>query len=240
MASKRARLDRFISHHACIPHREVQRLLACGHVKVNGQISRDAQQLINPFTHIVLNERVLQANTAHYLMLNKPPAIVSATKDTRHRTVIDLLPPDTYPELHIAGRLDFNSSGLLLLTNDGRWSRFIASPENNIQKRYRVTLEKPIDTDYISAFAAGMYFAYEGITTRPASLKIINDFEAEVSLVEGRYHQIKRMFARFQNKVLTLKRIAIGPLKLDDNLALGQHRLLSEEELKQLEACKAI
>lgn len=234
MASKRARLDRFISKQANIPQREVQRLLAQGKVQLNHEVTRDGKQVINPFTHVMLAHQILQDNTAYYLMLHKPPGTVSATKDAIHPTVVELLPDDTYPDIHIAGRLDFNSSGLLLLTNDGQWSRFIASPDSGIQKRYRVTLEKPLTEDYVSAFAEGMYFDYEGITTQPVKLKIIRPFEAEVFLNEGRYHQIKRMFGRFQNRVVSLHRCGIGALELDENLAPGESRPLSEQEVKQL------
>ena len=234
MTSKRCRLDRFICRQASLSRRDVKVLLASGCVRINGEVTNDGQQVIHQFDHLMLNEQVLQDNTAYYLMLNKPPGVVSACKDVQHRTVVDLLPSDTYPDLHIAGRLDFNSTGLLLLTNDGRWSRFIAAPENNIQKRYRVTLEKPLNEQYVAAFADGMYFEYEGITLRPATLEIISEYEAEVHLSEGRYHQIKRMFGRFQNKVLSLHRIAIGSLELDRNLAPGQHRCLSEEEVVKL------
>jgi 16S rRNA pseudouridine516 synthase len=231
MRSKKARLDRFISRQLNIPQRDVKLLLARGQVRVNESVTKNGQLLINEFSHISVNNQVLQANTPKYLMLNKPAGVVSATKDPQHKTVIELLDSGDHSDLHIAGRLDFNSTGLLLLTNDGRWSRFIASPENKLYKRYHVTMEKPLDESYVNAFSQGLFFDYEGITTRPAKLKILNDYEAEVSLREGRYHQIKRMFGRFQNKVLTLHRLAIGPLILDAKLKPGQSRVLSEQEV---------
>jgi len=110
----------------------------------------------------------------------------------------------------------------------------LTTPEKNIAKLYRVTLEKPITEDYVHAFAEGMYFSYENITTLPAKLNILSDFVAEVSLVEGRYHQIKRMFGRFQNPVLTLHRIAIGNLPLDPSLAPGKSRALTECEANNI------
>lgn len=234
MRSKQARLDRFISRQLNIPQREVKLLLARGQVCVNQSVANNGQMLINEFSHITVNGQVLQAIQPKYLMLNKPAGVVSATKDPQHKTVIDLLGSGDHSDLHIAGRLDFNSTGLLLLTNDGRWSRFIASPENNISKRYRVSLEKPLDGRYAEAFSQGLFFDYEGITTRPAKLTILNDYEAEISLREGRYHQIKRMFGRFQNKVLTLHRLAIGSLILDEKLKPGQSRALSEQEVADM------
>jgi 16S rRNA pseudouridine516 synthase len=174
---------------------------------------------------------VLQDRAAIYLMLNKPRGVVSATKDEKHRTVIDLLDANTGTDLHIAGRLDFNSTGLLLLTNDGRWSRKLASAQNPVEKVYRVTVEQALTEDYIEAFAQGMYFPYENITTRPVTLTILSDYSAELRLTEGRYHQIKRMFGRFNNKVLTLHRIAIGNVSLDPGLTAGQYRPLTQDEV---------
>ena len=234
MQSKRARLDRFVSGVVGINRRDVRPMLAQKRVLVDGCVATDINQVIGEFSHVMLDHRVLQANTPSYVMLNKPAGVVSATKDVRHKTVIDLLDRSDRENLHIVGRLDFNSSGLLLLTNDGQWSRHLTTPEKNIAKLYRVTLEKPITEDYVHAFAEGMYFSYENITTLPAKLNILSDFVAEVSLVECRYHQIKRMFGRFQNPVLTLHRIAIGNLPLDPSLAPGKSRALTECEANNI------
>jgi len=216
-------------------------MLAQKRIIVDGRIASDTQQLIDEFSHVVLDDKVLQANTPSYIMMNKPVGVVSATKDEQHKTVIDLL-ADTnllsnadQANLHIVGRLDLNSSGLLLLTNDGRWSRRLTSPEKKITKLYRVTVENPITEDYIQAFAEGMYFAFEDITTRPVKLDIINEKVAELSLVEGRYHQIKRMFGRFRNPVLKLHRMAIGNLLLDADLAPGQSRMLDQDEVNNID-----
>ncbi len=200
----------------------------------SGAIATRINQVIGEFTHVLLDNEVLQARLPVYIMLHKPTGVVSATRDERHKTVIDLLDHEDKSGLHIAGRLDLNASGLLLLTNDGRWSRRLSSPQCNVGKLYRVTLEKSITVDYVEAFAEGMYFAYEGITTRPAILRIIDDHHAEVTLVEGRYHQIKRMFGHFQNRVLQLHRIAIGNLPLDSTLDAGQSRELTALEVDSM------
>lgn len=213
-----------------IPRGDVRAILASGRIEVDGFPAQNINQVIGQFTHVSMDSRVLQANTPRYIMLNKPVGVVSATKDERHRTVIDLIDEKNAENLHIAGRLDFNSTGLMLLTNDGAWSRGLASPERGVSKRYRVTVDKPLTQECIDAFAAGMYFDYEDITTRPATLHIISDFAAEVTLTEGRYHQIKRMFGRFETKVLTLHRFAIGALSLDPGLASGQNRELTTME----------
>ncbi|MEH6550763.1 MAG: 16S rRNA pseudouridine(516) synthase [Pseudomonadales bacterium] len=231
MEAPRTRLDRFISSHAGINRRDVRAVLASGRVLVDGVMAREINQVVHEFSHIVLDGKVLQANTPSYVMMHKPAGVVSATKDPRHKTVIDLLDRPDRSSLHIVGRLDFNSSGLLLLTNDGRWSRRLSLPETKVAKVYRVKLAKALTQDYVAAFAEGMYFAYEHITTRPAILKILDETEAEVVLEEGRYHQIKRMFGRFDNEVLELHRVSVGGLSLDPNLAAGQSRDLTAAEL---------
>jgi 16S rRNA pseudouridine516 synthase len=231
MQSRRSRLDRFISARVRISLREVKLMLAQQRVTVDGKTARDADQIINAFSHIQLDGEDLQADTAVRLMMHKPVGVVSATRDARHTTVLDLLPRPDRDRFHIAGRLDLNSSGLMLLTNDGEWSRKLTSPEHKVCKIYRVRLRNPIHEadheEYIEAFAQGMYFSCEGITTRPAKLTILCAHTAEVILTEGRYHQIKRMFGRFRNPVLELHRTAIGGLQLDAGLAPGESRELS-------------
>ena len=219
-----------MSARAGINRRDVRLLLAQGRVTVDDEVATRVSQVINQFSHVALDNALLQANEPVHVMLHKPTGVVSATRDERHKTVIDLLQHPERESLHIAGRLDFNSSGLLLLTNDGPWSRRLSTPQSRIRKVYQVTVEQPITTDYIAAFARGMYFAYEGITTRPAELRILAERVAEVSLIEGRYHQIKRMFGQFQNRVVQLHRSAIGNLALDPALAPGQSRELTARE----------
>ncbi|SFG76278.1 pseudouridine synthase [Neptunomonas qingdaonensis] len=231
MQSKRARLDRFLSSYLQINRKDVRLMLAHNRVTVDGVVAKNIDQLVDEFSRIVLDDRVLQTNSRVYLMMHKPVGVVSATKDEQHRTVIDLLDNRVDKNaLHIVGRLDLNSSGLLLLTNDGRWSRQLTSPQNKVTKVYQVTLQNPLSQEYIAAFEEGMYFAYENITTQPAKLQILSEFVAQVSLTEGRYHQIKRMFGRFRNPVLHLHRTAIGALSLDPGLAPGQSRELTAYE----------
>jgi 16S rRNA pseudouridine516 synthase len=236
MSSKRHRLDRFLSTQLGIKRGDVRGLLAAGRVIVDGCVATEINQVIDQFSLVSFDQQVLQARQPSYVMMNKPMGVVSATKDHKNKTVIELLDRDDREQLHIAGRLDFNSSGLLLLTNDGRWSRQLSLPERQVSKLYRVTLSKKITPEYVDAFATGMYFAYEDITTRPAKLTIVSDYVAEVRLVEGRYHQIKRMFARFQNKVLTLHRLSVGQLWLDEQLLPGQSRDLTVAEVNNIAA----
>ncbi|MDP5054131.1 MAG: pseudouridine synthase [Congregibacter sp.] len=210
------RLDQHIRAHTGTPRKNVRALLAQGRVMVDGVLASDAAQVIGKFNQVQVDGTPTRATRPCYLMLHKPRGVVCATKDARHRTVIDLLSYPDKEDLHIVGRLDYNSTGLVLLTNDGQWSRSLSLPGSGLLKRYRVGTEQVITQEYIDAFEQGMYFDFEEITTRPAQLKILDERTAEVGLVEGRYHQIKRMFGRFNNKVLSIHRFAVGPYALGD------------------------
>lgn len=226
MSISRARLDRFISEKCQINRKKVRLLLAQKRVTVDGVIATDVAQAIDNFSVISVDNQVVQQNKALYIMMHKPVGVVCATKDLQHKTVIDLLDAGLSTEekasLHIVGRLDLNTSGLVLLTNDSRWSEQLTMPNNKVTKHYRVTLKNPLSQAYIKAFAEGMYFAYENITTLPATLTIISSHQAEVILMEGKYHQIKRMFGRFSNPVIGLHRTSIGEYVLSDSLQPGE------------------
>ncbi|WP_415897891.1 16S rRNA pseudouridine(516) synthase [Neptuniibacter sp. QD72_48] len=230
MAVNKSRLDRFLASRTSYKRGDVRLLIAQQKIMVDGFPALAANQVIDRFSIIECDGEVLQDNRPIYLMMNKPVGYVSATKDSIHPTVIDLL-TEPYGDMHIAGRLDLNSTGLLLITNDGEWSSKIASPDRKVPKRYKVDLAKPLSEEYVPAFKAGMYFPYEDITTKPADIEIIDTHSALVTLQEGRYHQIKRMFGRFRNPVVGLKRLSIGDLDLDVSLSPGESRELVEEEV---------
>jgi 16S rRNA pseudouridine516 synthase len=238
MAINTKRLDRLLSEFHQINRKKVRLILAQQRVTVDGVLASDIAQIVDRFSVVVMDGKVVQANKPYYIMLNKPVGVVCATKDDKHKTVIDLLSGQFEQEiiesLHIVGRLDLNTSGLVLLTNDSRWSEQLTSPEHKIAKCYQVTLANPITSEYISAFAQGMYFNFEKITTRPAILRILSATEAEVILTEGRYHQIKRMFGRFRNPVVALHRHSIGKLCLDESLNSGQIRTLNALEVSNI------
>lgn len=238
MSISRARLDRFISERCQINRKKVRLLLAQRRVMVDGIIATDIDQPIDKFSYILVDNQIIQANKALYIMLHKPVGVVCATKDEQHKTVIDILDEsltlDEKASLHIVGRLDLNTSGLVLLTNDSRWSELLTSPQNKVPKHYLVTLKKPLNDEYIHAFQKGMYFSFENVTTKPAALKIISEFQAEVILTEGRYHQIKRMFGRFNNPVMALHRTSIGCYKLDETLKVGASQSIEINSLVDL------
>lgn len=233
MSSKTYRLDRFISKHSDYSIADTRLLIAQKRILVDGQTAHSIQQQITQFTHVILDGQCLQNIQPVYMLLNKPKGVVSATKDAKHTTVIDLIEHPQKNDLHIAGRLDLNTTGVVLLTNDGAWSRKVSLPETQLAKSYEVTLAEPITADYIRVFRQGIYFAYENITTQPADLEILTQTTARLTLTEGKYHQVKRMFGYFQNEVLELHRALVGPITVE-GLALGQSRLLTAEELQAI------
>ena len=232
MLSKRSRLDQFFAQRLQISKKAVRVLLLENRVEVDGLICKAVDKQITEFTQIKFDGEWLQNHTRQYYMLNKPDGVVSATKDDIHPTALSLLHDVDLELMHIAGRLDLHSTGLLLITNDSRWSEALMAPDTKVDKQYLVTLANPIDERYIAAFADGMHFDYEDIVTKPANLEIVSTYQARVTLQEGKYHQIKRMFGRFRNPVIALHRESIGHIKLDSNLAYGCYRHLGELEFK--------
>jgi 16S rRNA pseudouridine516 synthase len=225
------KLDRFLAKQSSLGRSAAHRLIAARRVVVDGQVCRDNQQEISRFHHITLDGAVLQqAERALYLMLHKPVGILSATTDPVHPTVVDLIDDPDKHTLHIAGRLDRSTSGLVLLTNDGRWSKRLTEPLERVPKIYFVETAEDILFEAVAAFAAGFYFHTEDLTTLPAELEILAPRQARVTLYEGRYHQVKRMFHRVGNRVTALHRESIGPLRLPGDLAPGQWRSLTVEE----------
>jgi 16S rRNA pseudouridine516 synthase len=187
---------------------------------------------VREFSRVCVDHEVLQAGKpARYFMLHKPQGCVSATADPQHPTVLDWLDEPDKDELHIAGRLDFNTTGLMLITNDGQWSRRLTQPTTKLPKVYCVETEQEIGAQYAATFAAGVYFAFEDLTTQPAELELLAPRLARLSIIEGRYHQVKRMFGHFNNKVTRLHRERMGPLELDGALAPGEYRALSADEI---------
>lgn len=228
----RMRLDRLISNHRQYSPRSARLLIAEGRVQVNAQVVRDARMEIDRFMMVSLDGTLLKPPTAaHYLMLHKPVGYLSATSDPLHTTVMQLLPEALRPLLHIGGRLDRGSSGLLILTNDGLWSRRLTAPEIKIPKVYHISTAEPISAETPARFAQGIYFAFEDLTTSPAQLERLGPCQARLTIYEGRYHQVKRMFHAVGNRVLSLHRESMGRIVLDDDLPPGAFRSLSQVEI---------
>ncbi|WP_339521472.1 pseudouridine synthase [Pseudomonas sp. EL_65y_Pfl2_R96] len=227
------RVDRFLSNLPRFNRKQVRLLLVEKRIRVDGNIVSDPHAEVLEFSRVEVDDEVLQVGKpTRYFMLHKPPGCVSATRDPQHPTVLDLIHEPGKDDLHIAGRLDFNTTGLMLITNDGTWSRRLTQPQTKLPKVYYVETEQDITAEYAITFAKGLYFAFEDLTTQPAELVVLGAKSARLSIVEGRYHQVKRMFGHFDNKVLRLHRERMGPLLLDDALKPGEYRPLSDEEIR--------
>lgn len=227
------RVDRFLSNLPRFNRKQVRLLLVEKRVRVDGKIVTDPHADVREFSRVEVDDDVLQVGKpVRHFMLHKPAGCVSATRDPEHPTVLDLIHEPDKDELHIAGRLDFNTTGLMLITNDGSWSRRLTQPQTKLPKVYYVETEQDIGPEYAIAFTEGLYFAFEDLTTQPAELVLLGAKSARLSIVEGRYHQVKRMFGHFDNKVLRLHRESMGPLVLDSALKPGEYRALRTEEIQ--------
>jgi len=227
------KLDRLIASHQAMGRQAAHLAIAARRVRVDGAIVTDGHHPVDRFTRVELDDAVLWApERALYLMLHKPVGILSATKDDRHPTVLDLIDDPDKHTLHIAGRLDRSTSGLVLLTNDGRWSKRLMTAEQKVPKVYLVETLDPVAPDAVEAFARGFYFHTEDITTLPAELVLLGGNQARLTLHEGRYHQVKRMFHRVGNRVVKLHRESIGSLALPADLPAGAWRSLTPGEIQ--------
>lgn len=232
------RLDRFLSHATPYSRKEVRRLLHAGRVTVNDELVKKSDQQVNPNTDVIsLDGQRCYLASPRYVMLHKPQGVVCANSDSEHPTVMDLL--DDPSGLSVAGRLDLDTTGLVLLSDDGDWIHRVISPRRSCRKTYRATIDGMPDSNVIEQFANGIMLRSEKQPTAPATLTVLDQHngqaqleghQVEVTLTEGRYHQVKRMFAACGLKVLKLHRLGIGNLWLDSALEEGQSRDLSEKE----------
>lgn len=235
---KKQRLDKVLGNMGYGSRKDVKKFIKEGMVKVNGKIIVNNDFKVEPYSDEIYfnNEKILYREYI-YLMMNKPKGLVSSTDDPLTKTVIDILEEEylifnPFP----AGRLDKNTVGLLLITNDGKLAHELLSPKKGVNKTYYVEVDGYIDKEYIDKFKKGIVLD-DGYKTLPATLEIIkSDIISKVYLTiqEGKYHQVKRMFESLSMKVLHLKRISMGPLNLDKTLEEGEYRELTDYELNLL------
>ncbi len=218
------RLDRLVGKWAGSGKRRTRELFEEGRVFLNGEVAEEGGFSVGKFDRVEVDGEVVQARRPRYVIMHKPLGVVSATIDEEHGTVIDLVDREWAAELHLAGRLDRFTSGLMILTNDSRYSESLTEPDRKVGKRYLVTLDQDIGDEVIEAFEAGMWFAKEKVTTAPARVELLSSRQCRLTIYEGKHHQVKRMFARFEMKVVGLHREAIGELELPDDLAVGEWR----------------
>lgn len=225
------KLSRILSNQNGVSRKRANTLIAAGQATVDGRVCTDPAHDVSRFATVRVSGTLVQAGEpAVYLMLHKPAGYLSATEDDQHPTVLELVAAELRSGLHIAGRLDRASTGLLILTNDGNWSRRLTEPRIKLPKVYRVTTALPITPDTVARFSEGIWFDYEQLRTSPAGLEIIGTTEARVTIYEGRYHQVKRMFHAAGNRVVALHREQMGDIRLDPDLHPGDYRVLSHRE----------
>ncbi|WP_158783620.1 16S rRNA pseudouridine(516) synthase RsuA [Pantoea sp. BAV 3049] len=226
------RLDKFLSQQLEVSRAIAARELRARKVTVDGDVVRDGSFKLSPKSEVEYDGNPLQLQLGpRYFMLNKPQGYVCSTDDPDHPTVLYFLEEPTAYKLHAAGRLDIDTTGLVLMTDDGQWSHRITSPRHHCEKTYLVTLESPLADDTAEQFAAGVQLHNEKGLTKPATLEVIRDSQVRLTISEGRYHQVKRMFAAVGNHVVALHRERIGAIVLDEALEPGEYRPLTEEEI---------
>lgn len=225
------RLDKFICKSTELTRTEAKKLLKTGNVKVNGDAIKNGATQVHENNDITINGRSLVARQSRYIMLHKPVDVICSNIDEMYPSLFHLIDVDKAFDLHVAGRLDADTTGLVLITDDGRWSHNIISPKKDCEKVYRVFLRDPIKSNVVEKFEQGIQLQGEKSLTKPAKLMVITEKEVLLTITEGKYHQVKRMFAAVSNRVVGLHREKIGQLALAD-LPLGQWRYLTEEEVQ--------
>lgn len=232
------RLDKVLSNFGFGSRNDVKKLVRAGLVVIDGTTASDASMHVDPENSVItVNGQRLNYRKNIYVMMNKPAGVISATYDARLKTVIDILPEEfACFDLFPAGRLDIDTEGMLLLTNDGHLAHDILSPKKHVEKRYYALINGQVTEEDVRKFAEGVVID-DGYKTMPAELYIIRSglrSEIELVLHEGKFHQVKRMFEAVGKKVVYLKRIQMGGLKLDESLEPGECRELTADEVQRL------
>ncbi|MEW9110689.1 MAG: pseudouridine synthase [Cytobacillus gottheilii] len=232
------RIDKMLANLGYGSRKDVKKLLKNGSVTINEVAVKDGKQHVDPENDIVMiHGEQVEYKEYIYLMMNKPQGVISATEDTRHETVIDILEAeDVVFSPFPVGRLDKDTEGLLLLTNDGQLSHKLLSPKKHVPKTYFAVINSEVTEEDQEAFKKGVILD-DGYETKPATLKILKSgltSDIELTITEGKFHQVKRMFEAVGKRVMYLKRMSMGPLELDSSLELGEYRELTDDELELL------
>jgi len=235
------RIDKYLCDCLIGTRSEVKNYIKKGLCTVNNSVIKDAGQQIDPLTdEIVFEGKPVIYNKYRYYILNKPGGYITATTDTSDKTVLDLLPNEIKKNLFPVGRLDKDTEGLLILTNDGELSHKLLSPKYHVDKCYYCELAKEIDESSLKPLNTGIDIG-DDKPTKPATYSIISPTSVLLTIYEGRYHQVKRMFIALDNKITYLKRISFGPLKLDDyDLKPGEFKQLNNKDIALLKDYKYV
>lgn len=230
------RLDKFLSNSGIGTRREVKNLLKLGVIEVNDQVIIHGDFQVNPDQDkVVVDGDSLTYQPFVYILLNKPAGYVSATEDRDDPTVLSLIEGFAHRDLHLVGRLDKDTTGLIILTDDGALTHHLTSPKHHVGKTYLVHVDQPLDSALVDSFSKGFRLG-ERDAVMPSTLTILDDkTQASLTIYEGKFHQIKRMFAKFGFEVQSLQRTALGPIQLG-NLRVGEYRELTLEEIHQLKS----
>lgn len=229
------RLDKYISNATDLSRTEVKRLIKAGQVTVDDIIVANSAQKITDDQTVAIEGSTIQLASHRYFMMNKPAGVVSASKDRYNPTALELIYEHRNEQLQIAGRLDIDTTGLLLITDDGQWNHRVTSPKKDCKKRYLVELQNPVGKDYQKRLEAGIALEGEKRRCLPASMEIIDDHHIYLSISEGKYHQVKRMITTLGNEVISLHRLQIGEIQLDPQLEPGDYRPLSDAEVASIQ-----
>ncbi len=226
------RLDKFIAENTGLTRSQATKVLRQGRITVNGMVEKSgAKKLSFEDTVEIDGDRLEWVEEGVYLMFNKPQGYVCSHDEGDYPTIYQFFDYPLREKLHSAGRLDVDTTGLVLLTDDGQWSHRITSPKHHCEKTYLVTLADPIEAFYEQELENGILLRGEKTPTLPAKLEIIDDYNVNITISEGRYHQVKRMFAALGNKVVALHRWRIGDIVLDETLEEGEFKPLNQHEI---------
>lgn len=227
---KTMRLDKYLSNAKILSRKETEKQVKCGSIKINGIVATKKDQPVLETDIVTFKDNVVKIIDFLYIMINKPKGYVSSTDDPRDKTVLDLLPLEYRKyDLFPCGRLDKDTVGLVILTNDGVGAHNLLSPKNHISKDYYFEIADPISDDKIKNIEKGVKLR-DGYTTKPCKVVMQSDKSGIITLTEGKYHEIKRLFGSQGNLITYLKRISFGDITLDPNLQEGKYRLLTNDE----------
>ena len=229
------RLDKYISNATDLSRTDVKKLIKSGLVSIDDETAKSGSQKVTDDQEITIEGSTIQLMTTRYFMMNKPAGVVSATKDHTNPTALDLIYEHRNDQLQIAGRLDIDTTGLLLITDDGQWNHIVTSPRTDCKKIYAVELENAVSEDYHKKLEAGIALEGEKRRCLPATMQVIDDHHIQLSISEGKYHQVKRMITSLGNEVVSLHRLQIGGIALDPELEPGDYRPLTEEEIASIQ-----
>ena len=228
------RLDKYISNATDLSRTDAKRLIKNGMVCIDDEIASNPAQKISDGQDVTVEGSTISKASKRYFMLNKPAGVVSVTRDNHNPTAISLMYEHRSEELQIAGLLDIDSSGLLLVTDDGQWNHRLTSPRADCAKIYRVELAEAITPEYPQQLAEGVLLDDEKHRCMPATMEIVDEYNINLTIAEGKYHQVKRIFAALGNHVVSLHRVKVGGIALDPELEPGEYRPLTSLEVASI------